>query len=545
MTKAPDKTEQRHVSMDDLEAGVTAKAGHPLILLVGGQGGGGTGDDPTGDEGSNGTATAPPDDPTGPPDVTGDEGGGGTTQDEGGSGDEGVPDAPPGGKIDLQLVSVSGKPVPNMEVEVSVPGGSKRAGKTDANGHFLVEGNLPASGLCFLLVPDVPGGDDEGAHVDHADEAAHGGETGDHFKYQPNLPLAIGGTPVVELPARVSRGKLTGAHFETDKTFLLPSAMAGIRELRALYESFGPKAVIVSGHTDTVGDAAYNLGLSVERAESIKAYLTDAVDDWMKNYQKQPHSSAWGVREDQYMLATLQSQGAPYYAAKVDGAAGPKTADAYKKFQGDKGLGQSGKGDEATRKALITDYMALDGTTLPADTQVLTHGCGLTHLAEQTGPNKASLANRRVELFLFETDPNPAPQTPCPSGGCAEYAQWVAQSGLVVDLDQPAGTIQVVVSNADDNSGVDGANVHAAGPTSHDETTAKGGRATFSDRVPGHYKLIVDAVDFDAGEVEVDVASGQTAQVTVPIKPKPPMKFSKVGARAITQDEADKIGGAK
>ncbi len=49
------------------------------------------------------------------------------------------------------------------------------------------------------------------------------------------LPLRIGQSHVVELPPRLIRVRLAGLMFDTDKTFLLPEAMHGVRGLVDLY----------------------------------------------------------------------------------------------------------------------------------------------------------------------------------------------------------------------------------------------------------------------------------------------------------------------
>ena len=79
---------------------------------------------------------------------------------------------------------------------------------------------------------------------------------------------------MIELPPRVVRVRLTGLLFETDKAFLLPAAMRGIRGLVELYRAHPGMAVAVTGHTDRVGGPAYNLGRSqdgVERGENRRA----------------------------------------------------------------------------------------------------------------------------------------------------------------------------------------------------------------------------------------------------------------------------------
>ena len=519
-----DDIEERRVSREELESGVTAKGGHRVLFLVGGLPGSLPAPDPKGPAtgaAPPGDPTAPPGDPTAPP---GDPTGGTATG----------PSAPPAaatGKLDLQIVSIAGAPQALLEVELTLPDRSKRAGKTDANGHFSFE-TPGASGDCALELPDLPAGDDSPPSKP------------ERVRYKAGVLLAIGSAPVIELAPRVRRGTMTGMHFETNKTFLRPSAMTGIRQLRALYQSYGAVATLVTGHTDTVGAADYNRGLSEERAQSIADFLTDNADGWAANYGPHPHSAAWGVREDQQMLATLPQNGTPYYAGVFDGQAGGGTQAAYKRFQQDKGLAQSGRGDADTRRALVADYMALEGTSLPAGSTVLTHGCGLTHLAQPTGPNIASEANRRVEVFLFESKVDPPPQARCPVGGCAEFAIWVSQSSLTVDLDQPPGSVNVTVLNGA-NQPIANARVHAAGPVGGDVVTDASGNGAIGGLVPGDYKLIADADGLAAADGAATVASGAATTVTLVLRASSSALFDLGDSVASVEGGVDATQGAQ
>ncbi len=524
-----DDLEERPVSRQALKAGVTGKGGHRVLFLVDGLPGEPPAPDPTGAA----TGTQPPANPTAPPAPTGGAATGPTPPAPTGGAATG-PTPPPAaakGKLDLQIVSIAGAPQASIEVELTLPGGSKRAGKTDANGHFSFE-TPEASGDCALELPDLPAGDGTPASKP------------ERIRYKAGVPLAIGSTPVIELAPRVRRGTMTGMHFETNKTFLRPSAMTGIRQLRALYQSYGALATLVTGHTDTVGAADYNRGLSEERARSIADFLTDNVAGWAANYGPHPHSAAWGVREDQEMLATLPQNGTPYYTGPFDGKAGGGTQAAYKRFQQDKGLAQSGRGDADTRRALIADYMALEGTSLPQGSTVLTHGCGLTHLAQPTGPNTASEVNRRVEVFLFESDVAPPPQTPCPVGGCAEFATWVSQSSLTVDLDQPPGSINVSVLNGA-NQPIANARVHAAGPVGGDVVTDASGNGAIAGLVPGNYKVIADADGLAAADGAVAVAAGAAASITLVLRSSSSALFDLGDSVAAVEGNVDATQGAQ
>src|SRR4051812_28686272 len=99
-----------------------------------------------------------------------------------------------------------------------------------------------------------------------------------------NIAVTIGQRASVKLPPRTLRARLTGMLFESAKTFLLPRAMKGIRQLVRFYHDHPGVKVLVNGHTDTQGPADYNRGLSMERADAIAHYLVDAVDEWLKWY---------------------------------------------------------------------------------------------------------------------------------------------------------------------------------------------------------------------------------------------------------------------
>src|SRR6266404_9636211 len=96
------------------------------------------------------------------------------------------------------------------------------------------------------------------------------------------VTLAMGKRFAVEIPAPVFRARLTGLHFDTSKSFLLPGGIHGIRVLKRLHDAHPGMRLLVTGHTDRAGGEAYNLTLSNERAAAIAAYLKDDVDVWMK-----------------------------------------------------------------------------------------------------------------------------------------------------------------------------------------------------------------------------------------------------------------------
>jgi outer membrane protein OmpA-like peptidoglycan-associated protein len=330
--------------------------------------------------------------------------------------------------------------------------------------------------------------------------------------YKRGLSVSVGGSSVVKLPTVAYRARLTGLLFDSERAFLLPSAMNGIRALKSFYDSYPDLKVLVTGHTDTMGPASYNMNLSLDRAKAVAAYLREEVEVWMKFYKGTGASTAWGVREDQHMLHTLT-----YYSGPTHGQATAELAEAWKRFQTGSGLAATGTASEPARRALVTRYMALDGTTLPAGVEVAVHGCGKSHNAEPVGDQVDWPKNRRVEVFLFRGAIDPPPRASCDN--CAEYAQWLAATVKTVDLDEPSGKLEVLVLDTKGQP-CPGAKVTARGIVQRTAETGPDGKAIFGDVIPDVYRLTAEAEGFAPGEKQVVVLSGQSVETSLELEPQ-------------------------
>jgi outer membrane protein OmpA-like peptidoglycan-associated protein/peptidoglycan hydrolase-like protein with peptidoglycan-binding domain len=220
---------------------------------------------------------------------------------------------------------------------------------------------------------------------------------------------------------------LSGLLFETNKSFLLPNAVPALARLLGLYASAPSGALLVVGHTDTTAEPSINDPLSLERAESVSAYLKDDVDTWLSQYTSRlPDARRWGSREDSLMIQSLP------------GFDPGKSVDDVRQFQLSRGLIVDGIAGPVTRRALITEYMSHDGTTVPATVELTAHGCGENFPLDDRGANvevlpedeKEDQLDRRVELFLFD---GPLGVSPPPPGknsapGSKEYPAWRAQA---------------------------------------------------------------------------------------------------------------------
>ncbi len=64
-------------------------------------------------------------------------------------------------------------------------------------------------------------------------------------------------------------------HFESDSVQLLPTSLQLLPEIVAATQQRSPTRISVVGHSDTLGDKAYNLDLSKKRASAVKQQLVD------------------------------------------------------------------------------------------------------------------------------------------------------------------------------------------------------------------------------------------------------------------------------
>ncbi|MEM6990521.1 MAG: carboxypeptidase regulatory-like domain-containing protein [Myxococcota bacterium] len=233
---------------------------------------------------------------------------------------------------------------------------------------------------------------------------------------------------------RVARARIVGAAFDTNKSFVRPEALPRLQSVVDLYGAHDGAELLIVGHTDTSGQPDYNDALSLSRAESVAAYLKDDVDAWLAQYDSSVSSSQrWGDLEDWLMLDHVLFQTGTV-------SDGDPVAD----FQAAFGLDVDGDLGPLTRRELVTQYMALDGTTLPASITPVPHGCGESFpLADDgetldvTPPDgQDDPTDRRVELFFFDA---PLPVLPPPPGeispaGGAEYLEWRLRSRQTDDF---------------------------------------------------------------------------------------------------------------
>jgi hypothetical protein len=258
-------------------------------------------------------------------------------------------------------------------------------------------------------------------------------------KDPPGRSLTAEEQGILVITKPLTRVRLIGMHFDVNKCFLRESAMKGIRQVVEIYQANPTGKLLVAGHTDTDGDEGFNLGLSLDRAEAVKAYLKDDVAAWEAWFgDGKSKEKRWGNGEVVHMISALPCE---------------KSIRAFQAWSNDTNgtsLDVDGDAGPSTRKALIKAYMGLDGTTLPEAIEAVVHGCGeyfpRNDEGDQFGKDGVSAArNRRVELFCFDDTIQPAVPGERATRGEGQYAQWVDRVTETIDVGTYSGMPAVQV----------------------------------------------------------------------------------------------------
>jgi outer membrane protein OmpA-like peptidoglycan-associated protein len=421
------------------------------------------------------------------------------------------------GRLSVELWEKTGR-IRHANCDYEIAGPESFEGTTDEDGRLLHEEVFPGDYTLTLKVDvnrpraKARPGEEPRPHEPKLEE------------YESPLVALESGNSAVQLRMigvlpRVVMARMRGMLFDTNKCFLLPTAIEAVQRIREIYEANNPSELLVVGHTDTTAEPAINDPLSVERAKSVKAYLEDDVDTWLKNYDL-PGKKKWGSREDRLMIIAM-----PDFGSRQP------SEDLVKWFQGRRGLTVDGIAGPKTRKQLIADYMAIDGVKL-ADQKhfhvnISAHGAGENFPLDATGLALDSAAadaqedrvDRRVELFFFDKEFGVEP--PPGSADGPEYLEWRARAAETEDHEvagiQNELTI-VPIESAHFRTGSAVLLPEGEAPTTDvgTATTSVGALAMalrFNEEHPGQSVLVAGHTDSVGSDANNDKLSSQRAQV--------------------------------
>lgn len=71
-------------------------------------------------------------------------------------------------------------------------------------------------------------------------------------------------------------GSKGGVYFSTNKSDINPNSKSALDKLVKIFNEYPETNILIEGHTDDVGDAAYNESLSEKRAEAVGNFLKSA-----------------------------------------------------------------------------------------------------------------------------------------------------------------------------------------------------------------------------------------------------------------------------
>ena len=106
---------------------------------------------------------------------------------------------------------------------------------------------------------------------------------------------------------------------------------------------------------------------------------------------------------------------------------------AVKSYQKSKGLVVDGKVGSKTLKALVTDYMALEGA-LEKGTKIVAYGAQ-GHVEDARTKDGNAVDDRRVELFFFDQGIDPSPKESVLKEPATVFAAWTTKLVETVDFE--------------------------------------------------------------------------------------------------------------
>ena len=122
-------------------------------------------------------------------------------------------------------------------------------------------------------------------------------------------PAAEPAKPAAPKPEKVTTA--TDVNFDFDRYVIRPDARGKLDDLVGKLRNVNLEVIIAVGHADRIGSDAYNMKLSVRRADSVKAYLVSKGIGASRVYtegkgERQPVKDCKGTKVTKELIACLQ-----------------------------------------------------------------------------------------------------------------------------------------------------------------------------------------------------------------------------------------------
>ena len=103
----------------------------------------------------------------------------------------------------------------------------------------------------------------------------HGGSYIEAARIRVYKTQAAGGKALAQQLAETGRAVVHEIHFRSNSADILPDSETVLNQIARTLQEDPSLQLIIEGHTDNVGGADFNLGLSRQRAEAVKRWLVD------------------------------------------------------------------------------------------------------------------------------------------------------------------------------------------------------------------------------------------------------------------------------
>jgi OmpA-OmpF porin, OOP family len=124
-------------------------------------------------------------------------------------------------------------------------------------------------------------------------------------------PRAVEAPPPAPKPVAEKATIATESYFDFDRAVIRPDARTKLDEQVGKLRDVNLEVVIAVGHADRIGSDAYNMKLSLRRADSVKAYLVSKGVPASRIYtegkgERQPVKDCKGTKKTKGLIACLQ-----------------------------------------------------------------------------------------------------------------------------------------------------------------------------------------------------------------------------------------------